>query len=67
MSTPWISPGRGFLVVTETDSHTSGCARRSSATTVDLPTPDGPDRTVRRVRGMEQPYRVPSPPVSAAS
>ena len=36
-----------FLVVTETDSHTSGCARRSSATTVDLPTPDGPERTVR--------------------
>ena len=40
-------------MVTETDSHTSGCARRTSVTTVLLPTPDGPERTVRRLDGME--------------
>jgi hypothetical protein len=42
-------------VVTETDSHTSGWARRISATTVLLPTPDGPERTVRRLDGIEPP------------
>ena len=43
---PRRSPGRGARVVHDTETQTSGCARRSSATTVPLPTPDGPDSTV---------------------
>src|SRR5690606_5680184 len=46
--TPSVSPGRGGRVVTDTESHTSGRRRRSSLTTVLFPTPEGPDRTVRR-------------------
>jgi hypothetical protein len=54
-------------VVTETDSHTSGCARRSSATTVDLPTPDGPERTVSRLfPGGRKPTFAPDPTASWA-
>src|SRR6476661_2660109 len=45
---PSTSPGRGRRVVTETDTHTPGCLRRTSATTVPLPTPEGPESTVRR-------------------
>src|SRR5690348_337838 len=47
-SRPSASPGRGARVVTETESQTCGEARRSRATTVLLPTPEGPDRTVSR-------------------
>src|SRR6476661_7280031 len=45
---PSTSPGRGRRVVTETDTQTSGCRRRTSATTVPLPTPEGPESTVSR-------------------
>ena len=39
---------KGARVVTDTDSHTDGCRRRTAAMTLPLPTPDGPDRTVSR-------------------
>src|SRR6478735_12829571 len=45
---PSTSPGRGRRVVTDTETQTSGCRRRTSATTVPLPTPDGPESTVSR-------------------
>src|SRR5215207_7839402 len=47
-STPSVSPGRGGRVVTDVDTHTSGCRRRTAASTASLPTPDGPDSTVKR-------------------
>src|SRR5215211_7470619 len=64
-STPSVSPGRGGRVVTETDNHTVGWWRRSSATTLPLPTPDGPERTVRRAapepeRAAARPGSVPT-------
>ncbi|GAB3205681.1 hypothetical protein GCM10027294_05170 [Marinactinospora endophytica] len=39
-------------MVTETESHTSGWRRRISLTTVLLPTPDGPDRTMSLFDGL---------------
>src|SRR4051812_46387541 len=62
-STPSVSPGRGRRVVTETDSHTEGWWRRISATTLPLPTPDGPESTVRRA--ASEPAGVSSPSGSA--
>src|SRR5918995_4179021 len=47
-STPSVSVGRGGRVVTEVDTQTSGCRRRTAASTASLPTPEGPDSTVRR-------------------
>src|SRR5439155_4511464 len=44
------SYSRGGRVVTETDSHTSGWRARIRSITRSLPTPEGPDRTVSRVR-----------------
>src|SRR5262245_11360419 len=44
----FTSPGRGDRVVTETDSQMSGRCARKRATTVLLPTPEGPERTVSR-------------------
>ena len=41
-------PGRGARVVTETEIQISGLRRRSSATTVLFPTPEGPESTVSR-------------------
>src|SRR5258708_23821929 len=46
-SRPCTSPGRGRRVVTETDSQICGQFRLIARTTVLLPTPDGPDSTVR--------------------
>ena len=44
-------------VVTDTEKK-NGCSRCSAATTVDLPTPDGPETTIRRplnsVEGVEE-------------
>jgi len=40
--------GRGLRVVTETEIQISGLQRRSSATTVLFPTPEGPESTVSR-------------------
>src|SRR5215207_7285693 len=51
-STPSVSPGRGARVVTDVDTHTSGCRRRTAASTASLPTPDGPDSTVRRASAV---------------
>jgi hypothetical protein len=45
-SRPSISPGRGGLVVTDTECQTHGQRCLSRAATVPLPTPEGPDRTV---------------------
>ena len=42
------SPGLGARVVTDTESQISGLSFRSPATTVLLPTPEGPERTVSR-------------------
>src|SRR3954462_190937 len=50
-SIPSVSPGRGRRVVTDTDSQTSGWVLRISAMTLLLPTPEGPDSTVRRGAG----------------
>src|SRR5829696_4166023 len=50
-STPSVSVGRGARVVTEVETQTSGCRRRTAASTASLPTPDGPDSTVSRASG----------------
>jgi hypothetical protein len=47
-SRPSTSPGLGARVVTETESQIRGDTRRRLATTVLLPTPDGPESTVSR-------------------
>ena len=46
------------LSVVVTDTQTAGCRRRTSATTVPLPTPDGPESTVSRA-GVPETTRRP--------
>ena len=61
-SRPSTSPGRGERVVAETESHSSGWHRRSSATTVLFPTPEGPESTVSRENSrMVRQYPLLSP------
>src|SRR5438874_1095831 len=43
-----LDPGRGSRVVTDTDSQICGCRLRTSAMTLLLPTPEGPERTTSR-------------------
>jgi hypothetical protein len=46
--------------VADTDTHNSGWWSRSSRTTVLLPTPEGPDRTVSRGRVVPAVIKQPS-------
>src|SRR5579875_976486 len=66
-SRPSTSPRRGGRVVTDTESHISGQTRASCFTTVLLPTPDGPDSTVRRAPGRPGRMVPASPPGAAAA
>src|SRR5215218_259129 len=48
---PSTSPSRILRVVAETENHTHGARGLIHSMTLSLPTPDGPDRTVRRAGG----------------